>query len=124
MNDTTVTPVWRCDTCPVQWSPAEVEKRQTEGFRLGSWCPVCNVGTLVEATPDEPKLNCLNGPGGCAGKVEYRMALSGTGKSFPRCDKHWSDRLEVQRGINERYPVQQPADFDPLYAGERWDEED
>jgi hypothetical protein len=69
-------------------------------------------------------LECLDDyEGSCSGAVEYRMALSGTGRSFPRCDKHWDDRLEVQEGINQRYPSQQPADFDPMYAGERWDED-
>lgn len=68
-------------------------------------------------------LECLDGPNDCEGAVEYRMALSGTGRSFPRCDKHWSDRLDVQEGINRRYPVTAPSDFDPYYAGESWDEE-
>ena len=66
---------------------------------------------------------CMNGPEGCKGAVEYRMPLSGTGTAFPRCDKHWEDRLEVQRGIDERYPVHAPSDFDPAYAGESWDED-
>ena len=51
------------------------------------------------------------------------MALSSTGRSFPRCDKHWSDRLDVQDGINSRYPTHAPSDFDPSYAGESWDED-
>lgn len=55
--------------------------------------------------------------------MEYRYALSATGRSFPRCDRHWAERLEVQRGIEERYPYHQPADFDPYYAGERWDDD-
>ena len=59
----------------------------------------------------------------CEGPVEYRMPLSGTGKSFPRCDKHWEKRLDVQQGINERYPTHAPSDFDPSYAGESWDED-
>ncbi len=61
--------------------------------------------------------------GDCEGSVEYRMPLSGTGKSFPRCDAHWSERLDRQREIDERYPDSPipPADFDPLYAGETWD---
>lgn len=61
--------------------------------------------------------------GDCAGEVEYRYPLSGTGRSFVRCDKHWSDRLDIQAGINRRYPdsAMAPADFDPTYAGERWD---
>ena len=61
--------------------------------------------------------------GNCAGKTEYRMSLSGTGKAIPRCDKHWEDRLKFQEEHNRRYPVLPPADFDPLYAGESWDEE-
>ena len=62
--------------------------------------------------------------GDCKGPVEYRDPLSATGRSFPRCDKHWEDRVEIQEGIDARYPVHAPADFDPMYAGERWDEED
>lgn len=62
---------------------------------------------------------------GCEGRVEWRMPLSATGKSFARCDKHWSDRLDVQEGINDRYPDSPfpPSDFDPTYAGESWDED-
>ena len=61
--------------------------------------------------------------GNCAGEVEFRMPLSGTGKSFVRCDQHWSERLDIQAGINERYPDSPfaPSDFDPTYAGEVWD---
>lgn len=59
----------------------------------------------------------------CKGEVEYRMNLSGTGVNHPRCEGHWEKRLETQQGINERYPTHQPSDFDPAYAGERWDED-
>lgn len=70
------------------------------------------------------ELECLDRRnGGCEGEVEYRESLSGTGTSIPRCAKHWTERLEVQRGINERYPTHAPADFDPSYAGESWDED-
>lgn len=74
---------------------------------------------------DDETPECLDGPAECQGAVEYRMALSGTGRSFPRCDKHWSDRLDVQEGIDRRYPDSPfpPSDFDPSYAGERWDED-
>ena len=64
--------------------------------------------------------DCLNFNSHCDGAVEYRMGLSATGVSFPRCDYHWEQRLELQDGINRRYPVNEPADFDPLYAGETW----
>lgn len=66
-------------------------------------------------------LDCYSGD--CSGTIEYRYALSGTGISYPRCDKHWEHRLDVQDGINQRYPDQQPDDFDPMYAGEQWDED-
>ena len=74
----------------------------------------------------QPKLECLDdyGEGTCKGKVEYRMAMSSTGRNFPRCEKHFEERLETQQGINERYgSICPPADFDPAYAGESWDED-
>jgi hypothetical protein len=61
--------------------------------------------------------------GACKGPIEYRESLSGTGISYPRCDFHWDMRLDLQDQINDRYPYHQPADFDPTYAGERWDDD-
>lgn len=70
------------------------------------------------------EITCLNDyEGGCEGSIEYRFPLSGTGKSFPRCDKHWSDRLDLDDQLRSRYPTHQPADFDPMMAGERWDDD-
>lgn len=70
---------------------------------------------------------CLDGPDECAGDVEYRMPLSGTGKPFPRCDHHWALRLDKQEEINERYGHPEsavaPAWFDPTAIGEHWDED-
>jgi hypothetical protein len=67
---------------------------------------------------------CLDGYyGGCEGTLEYRFALSGTGISYPRCDKHWGERVVRQQEIDQRYPYNEPADFDPMYAGERWDDD-
>lgn len=74
----------------------------------------------------DDQLECLDGHDGeCAGAVEYRMPLSGTGRSFPRCAHHWSRRLDRQEEIDRRYPDSPcpPAGFDPSYAGERWDED-
>jgi hypothetical protein len=67
---------------------------------------------------------CLNGPEGCEGAVHYRLPLSGTGVSFPRCDKHWDERLELEQGLRQRYPEQPPDDWSPLDAGEAWSEDD
>lgn len=72
-----------------------------------------------------PLTDCLNfAPGECGGDVEYRMPLSGTGRSFPRCDKHWDERLDVEQGIRERYPEHPPSDYDFYDAGEYWSEDD
>jgi hypothetical protein len=65
--------------------------------------------------------------GPCVGEIFDRQSLSGSGMTFPRCDKHYSEYVErVQPrldAINRRYPVRAPDDFDPLFAGESWDED-
>lgn len=70
-------------------------------------------------------IECLDHGDTCGGKVEYRVPLSGTGRSYPRCDYHWAVRLEEQERIDEAYgSTTPPAWFDPTYAGEVWSEED
>ena len=65
--------------------------------------------------------------GGCAGPVELRQTMSGSGASFPRCELHYeiyAERMAVVIAeISARYPVTPPADWSPLDAGEAWDEE-
>lgn len=81
---------------------------------------------MEDIDPNDP--SCINSgdPEGCYGTVEYRTPLSGTGKSFARCDKHWSQRLIQEAELRQRYPDSDvpPSDFDPMYAGERWNEDD
>lgn len=50
-------------------------------------------------------MECLedNGKGTCAGEVQYRQAMSPTGKQFPRCEKHYRDRLTEQERIVRTY---------------------
>jgi hypothetical protein len=73
------------------------------------------------------RLECLDGPEGCKGAVEYRMALSPSGRSFPRCGSHWSERLDEDERQRERLGDWRsdvpPAWFDPLDAGESWADE-
>lgn len=70
-------------------------------------------------------LECLDASiSDCEGPVEYRMALSASGRSFPRCDGHWEVRLAEQERINERYPAHPPSDWSPYDAGEAWDEDE
>lgn len=69
----------------------------------------------VDERPDDP----------CTGAIEYRYALSGSGASFPRCDRHWEERLRRQEQIDRDYPDSPvaPSWFDPEAAGESWDYE-
>lgn len=68
---------------------------------------------------------CLDASDECEGSVEYRQALSATGKSFARCDKHWELRLAEQERIQHDYPdsPSPPAWYDEAAAGELWSEE-
>lgn len=61
----------------------------------------------------------------CSGEVEFRMALSASGKNFPRCEYHWNKRLESHEAHVKVYPDSPiaPSWFDPADAGERWDDE-
>lgn len=72
------------------------------------------------------ELKCLDvRRGDCAGVVEFRESLSGTGTPIERCDYHWDKRLDKQEEHLQRFPDSStpPAWFDPAYAGESWDEE-
>jgi hypothetical protein len=64
---------------------------------------------------------CLDGPEDCEGETFPRLALSGSGDSYSRCDRHYElyvDRVQpVMDDINRRYPAMAPADFDPTYCG-------
>jgi hypothetical protein len=67
--------------------------------------------------------DCLQHGDDCRGKTEYRTPLSGTGRSFARCDYHWDKRLDEQDRITRTYGGDcAPSWFDPTYAGESWDE--
>lgn len=77
----------------------------------------------LERWSDE--LSCLDdhGDGTCVGPVEYRMPLSATGRSYPRCDGHWDKRLAEQEELRD-YESDVPPDwFDEADAGERWSDD-
>lgn len=67
-------------------------------------------------------LEFMNHTALCSGRVEFRMSLSGS-RNYPRCGAHWSARLAREEETRRRYPVLQPAGFDPADAGERWDDD-
>jgi hypothetical protein len=74
---------------------------------------------------NEIELKCLEdyGEGTCEGQVQMRLRSSDW-KSFPRCDKHWAKRVQTEQKINSRYGGScAPRDFDPGYAGERWEDD-
>lgn len=75
---------------------------------------------------------CISYPDGCTGPVFEYTSRSGCTVAA-RCQAHHEAHEahvdQVQAGLNERYPgwdipgSMPPADFDPAYAGESWDEE-
>lgn len=68
---------------------------------------------------------CLDdhGDGTCRGEVAFHSLDPGVTKAFPRCEFHWDKRLDQHAENMRRYPVHEPADFDPMFAGERWDDD-
>lgn len=70
--------------------------------------------------PDTEPLECIEDPADCWGPVAYRMALSPSGESFPRCEHHWEARLDDEAMMIPDSDVP-PAWFDPELIGERWD---
>lgn len=69
------------------------------------------------------QLECLDGPEGCAGSVEYRYTPDREDmKSFPRCEYHFEQRLDQAERNMELQSDVPPDWFDPSYAGESWDE--
>lgn len=78
---------------------------------------------MTKDLPDD-ELRCLQAGPECSGSVEYRMALTDSDESFPRCGHHWTKRLELEEGLNQRYPRTPPADWSHYDAGEYWDEND
>lgn len=58
----------------------------------------------------------------CSGEVNYHSIDPGRLSAFPRCDKHWGERLQRRENSLERYENSDvvPNWFDPTYAGEQW----
>lgn len=60
----------------------------------------CNV-VEVPLSADE----CLDYSPECSGAVEYRIPMSGSGRSFPRCDYHMEIRWATQERLTRDYGV-------------------
>ena len=58
----------------------------------------------------------------CVGPVEMHSIDPGRTGAFPRCDRHWQERLDRRENSIERYETSDvaPSWFDPSYAGEEW----
>lgn len=66
----------------------------------------------------------VNGGTSCEGEIEGDWSRSGL-TFMSRCQTHRWEWLDRQAEIDERYPdsPHAPSDFDPTYAGERWDDD-
>lgn len=75
--------------------------------------------------PANQGLRCLDGPEGCSGPVEHRTTPDRDDfKAFPRCEAHFERRLKEAERNRELLSDVAPSWFDPMYVGERWDEDD
>ena len=70
----------------------------------------------------QTELECLDGPGDCRGLVEFRMPLSPSGRAFPRCDHHWSLRLDKEEKTFSWRSDVPPSWLDEAACGERWED--
>ena len=57
----------------------------------------------------------------CRGPLEEYYSDMGTRAT--RCTVHTAEHYALMDSINQRYPQHAPANFDPAYAGERWDDD-
>ena len=107
-------------TCGIERDPDYAAIRERHGVETHS--PYCPVGKA------ERELECLDGPEGCRGDVQYRLnsdrALT-DGKPFPRCEAHFERRERSARETIEAGYLSDtvPRWFDPAFAGERWEED-
>jgi len=71
------------------------------------------------------ELTCIDGPQGCVGAVELRPSPPMGERSFARCEAHQERRWARFEGSLEQEALSPspPAWFDPMDAGERWDDE-
>jgi len=72
-----------------------IEKCEPHGFE--------NCCNIVEPVLDASE--CLDYSPECSGAVEYRIPMSGTGRSFARCDHHMSIRWAMQERLTRDYGV-------------------
>lgn len=101
------------------WYDHESPKRTCYDGKPHAWDTL----TCIEAPTEDP--NDPVNPGACSGApVEYRSQYRGL-RAIPRCGKHHDAYWDRMDKINARYPdsAVPPADFDPTYAGESWDED-
>lgn len=59
----------------------------------------------------------------CHGTAPPRSRSAAAEHRSPAVTGTPNARLDREDEIRRRYPRHQPADFDPTYAGERWDED-
>lgn len=89
----------------------EIEKCLPHGF-----ADCCNI---VEIPLDASECLDFGATGAeCSGAVEYRIPMSGSGKSFPRCDHHMEIRWATQERLTRDYGVPlvyDGSDYDDPY---------
>jgi len=88
------------------------------------WCWDCQTivpDPVLEQARQDAMEPCLHaGSGSCRGAVSGRLSYAGTGTIIYECARHMDESALREAQIRRDYPDQQPADFDPYFAGESW----
>jgi hypothetical protein len=82
---------------------------------MGRARTTCPIGCVLGACRRVPIVD---------GQVEYHLNPDRDDfKTFPRCEFHQQKRLDQAAETMRKYPKIAPSGFDPMDAGETWDEE-
>lgn len=88
------------------------------------WCYDCE--TVVPHPREVARRHAAAQPclrrhdGNCEGEVSGRASITTT---IYECAHHMAESIARNQANHHRYPEHPPADFDPTYAGETWDED-
>lgn len=74
---------------------------------------------------EEKCLRSIGNPEEAAKCVGVVAGWESTTTMIYECEYHTRKSIEFRQGVRERYPDSPipPSDFDPTYAGERWDDD-
>ena len=101
------------------------DPHERDDIHQPTWqCQTCFALCTEDGRPDYESCLDFRDDGSCRGSVEF-MSVDGRGRAWPRCLTHRNARLDRYEGSIEQYAHSDviPSWFDPMDAGERWDDD-